>query len=312
LLGAIRRLAAFTTTHLVLGDGEGLCLCASTTADFFCFPITASHLQDTFLGACTLAESTPGTFAIFWAARQVTGSGVDVAMLVVAVASTWGRGNVDLENSILFAARSTFCTTRTIPTVGALTPVFPVALTIDLTGFSAACMGFLSTACLWANKAAMTGCSGDGIHPFLNSTTTGCGTRTVLAPTSFAVNCAWFDVASLLLFISITMKTVHAALHTIEEFVLASLQATSTGGGALAPWTPRSTGMVLFLGCERSALTRLPCCPGGFSAVRLACLLIRSPQFLAFVFLDASLLPRQLALLRSSQGCKGSACFLLP
>jgi hypothetical protein len=243
LLGAIRCLAAFTTTHLVLGDREGLGLCTSTTADFFCLPITASHLQDTCLGACTLAESTPRTFAIFWAARKVTGFGVNVTVFVVAVASTRGGGNIHLENSALFASWTTFCTTRTITTIGALTPVLPVALAVLLAWLCAARMDLLGTACCRANFAAMAGGSGDRVHPFLNSTTTGGRTRAVLSPTSITVNCACFGVACTLFFVSITMRAINSTFHTIEKCVCAGFQASAAFSGALPPLTPSATNM---------------------------------------------------------------------
>jgi hypothetical protein len=44
LLSTIRSLTAFTATHLLLRDRKGLCLQATTTTDFFCFPIAAIHL----------------------------------------------------------------------------------------------------------------------------------------------------------------------------------------------------------------------------------------------------------------------------
>lgn len=171
-LGAIGRLAALTTTDLFLRDRERLGLYASTTADFLCFPIATIHLHNTSLGAHALAESTPGAFAIFGAARQVTGSGVNVAVFVVAIASTWGGGDINLENSTLFATWATFCATWTITTVGTLTPILPVALTINLAWFCAARMELLSAGRLGASFAPMGSLCGDTEHAFLDSPTT--------------------------------------------------------------------------------------------------------------------------------------------
>jgi len=156
LFSAIRGLTAFTTTHLLLGDRKGLGLCASSTANGLCFPIATFNFPSSSLGTNTLAKFTPGTFAIFRAARQITRSGADVAMLVVAI--TLGVGGIDcnIENSVLLASWATFCTTRTIAAIGTFTPIFPVALTILLAWFRAARMDLFKTTWLRALFATVT------------------------------------------------------------------------------------------------------------------------------------------------------------
>merc|ERR1719231_1645674 len=89
----------------------------------------------------------------------------------------------------------------------------------------------------------MSGGCGDREHPFLNSTTTGGGTRTVLSPTSVTVNWACLDVACTLFFVYITMRAINSTFHTIEKCVCAGFQASAAFSGALPPLTPSATNM---------------------------------------------------------------------
>jgi hypothetical protein len=188
----------------------------------------------------TFTPFTPGTFAGLWATRQVT---FFLLVPLFARTSTRRAGHVDDEFAIPQSSHATFHAIWTSTTIGALAPILKVAFAIRLARFCAALMDFLSAACHWASFATMRGLSGDGVHAFLVSTTTSCRTGTVLAPTSFTINCACVKIASPLFFIAITMRTIKATLVSIDEAVFTSLQTTTALGGALSPSTPRSTDM---------------------------------------------------------------------
>jgi hypothetical protein len=87
--------------------------------------------------------------------------------------------------------------------------------------------------------------SGDGVHSVLDSTTTGCRTRAVLAPAPFTINCACRNVARTLFFIAVAMRTIKVTFVSIDEAVFTSLQATTALSGAFSPSTPLSTDMFL-------------------------------------------------------------------
>jgi hypothetical protein len=160
-------------------------------------------------------------------------------------------------------------------------------------------MALLGTGCLRASFAAMRGRSGDAEHSVLHSTTTSCRTGTVLAPTPFTINCACFDVARTLFFISVAMRTIKATFVAVDKAEFTSLQATTAAGGALSPSTPLSTDVFLgrfvsgFLdrwGGVEGAFAPLPRCLSRLVARLRAHRLIRIVHGIAVVLLDAHFL----------------------
>jgi len=267
LLGDLRSIrcgAAFTATNLRLRNSEGLgprawtTLCGVVARHGFSFAIATFNLplKGDEVVAFAFTPCTPGTFAWFWATRQFASSLIHGSMsdahrrcgtkhVGLAFASTWRIFHCDSVIAVLLASRTTFHAIWTSTTIGAFGPVLPVALAISLAWFCAARMDFLSAACLGASFAAMSGLPGDAVHTFLDSTTTSCRTRTVLAPTPVTINWAWPNVACTLFFISVTMRTIKATFVSVDKAVFTSLQATTALGGALSPSAPLSTDMFL-------------------------------------------------------------------
>jgi len=193
---AISCRAAFTTTYLLLCNGEGLCLLASTTA---CLAITTiTHkLELAITTIFALAPFAPGTFTLFWATRQWTRPFLIRKAFVFAATR---RGLLrDGEAARLRACLCAFFVTEWVrSSAKAIGPVLKAALAIRHACFCATLVDLLRAAFRWAVFAAMLGFPGDGVRTLLHSTTTGCSAIVERAPTPFTINWApYIFVASL-------------------------------------------------------------------------------------------------------------------